>query len=181
MLRKLLLFLLIYILFGFTQDSGHFFPEIQCGTLDGKTMSFPTSLRGKYSILGFSMSNQAEESLKTWFKPVFYSFIYKPKKEVLFRTSYDVNLYFVSMYSESNNSGYSKAKAKYNVGLDKKLKPYILMFQGDMKSIQRKLAANSCSVPYIFLLNQKGEIVYQTQGNFSESKMMKIEDILDGF
>ena len=157
------------------------FPEMKCGSLEGKSMSFPTCLKGKYSILGFAMSNQAEQSLHTWFKPVFYSFIYKPKKEVLFGNEYDVNLFFVSMYSGSNNSGFAKAKAKYNAGLDDKLKPYVLMFKGDMKAVQKRLGIKSSSVPYIYLLDEQGKIVYETQGNFSESKMMKIDDILDGF
>ena len=75
----------------------------------------------------------------------------------------------------------SKAKAKYNAGLDEKLKPYVLLFKGDMKAFQKSLDVTSSSVPHVFLLDAKGVVVYQTQGNFSESKMMEIEDILDGF
>ena len=107
------------MMLSFTQDGGKSIPSFSCNGLTGKTASFPKCLKGKYSILGFAMSSKAEEGLKSWFKPVFYAFIYKPEKAVLFRTEYDVNLYFIPMFETANKAGYAKSKAKLNVGLDK--------------------------------------------------------------
>lgn len=180
-MRQVLIGVFLVVLCSFKNDSGKLITAMDCHSLSGKELSFPSCLKGKYSILGFAMTTQAGQSMQTWFKPVFYNFIYKPEKDVLFRTEYDVNLYFVAMFSESNNSGYLKAKTKLNEGLDTKLKPYVLMYKGDVKTAQKTLGIKSSSVPYIYVLNSEGRVVYKTQGAFTESKMMAIENVLDDF
>lgn len=163
------------------QDLPEIFPEMTCNTLEGKEVCIPKHTKGKYSLIGLAYSSKAEEQLKTWFKPVYYKFVYQPEKPVLFHEPYDVNLYFVPMFTGVQQLRTGSTVDKIKEQMDSKLHPYILIYKGDLKSYKNKLDFERRDVPYFFVLDEEGKIVYATSGEYSGEKMGKIEEVIDDF
>src|ERR1700749_4522952 len=95
----------IYMLlsvFVFAQN-GKLFPTVKGETLEGKVVSVPEDTKGKYTLIGMAYSQKSEDQLKTWFQPAFSAFIDKSKPS-LFEEKYDVNLYFIPMFTGVNKA-----------------------------------------------------------------------------
>ncbi len=157
------------------------FPEIKALTLDNKDVSIPASTKGKYTLVGMAYSRKAEENLKTWFKPVFYKFIYKPEKPGLFFENYDVNLYFIPMFTGFNQASHGSARNQMRARVDHKLHPYVLLYKGELKKYKDKLAIAKKDTPYFYVLDESGKIVFATSGPYSEAKITRVEEIIDDF
>src|ERR1041384_5925809 len=95
---KLLLLFSISFAGIFLADSpvGTQFPVLKGETLDDKTISIPNDTKGKSTILCLAYSKDAEEDLKTWYEPTYNKFIAKTE---LMSDAYDINLYFVPMFT----------------------------------------------------------------------------------
>ena len=73
--------------------------------------------------------------------------------------------------------GTAKRKALKNV--DPQLLPYILFYKGELKSYKEALDFEKRDIPYFFVLNELGKIVFATSGSFNESKLDAIEDVIE--
>ncbi|MGK0252130.1 MAG: flagellar basal body rod protein FlgG, partial [Gammaproteobacteria bacterium] len=62
--------------------------------------------------------------------------------------------------------------------VDKKLYPYILFYSGSIKDYKSKLDFDGKDVPYFYVLDENGKIVYNTSGMYTTSKMQEIVDRL---
>lgn len=160
---------------------GSSFPNMECTNLDDKAVQLPIATQGKYTLVGIAYSRKAEENLKTWFKPVFYKFIFKPENPPLFYEPYDVNLYFIPMFTGVSQATQGAARNKMRSQVDQKLHPYVLLYKGELARYRDALAFSSKDIPYFFVLDAAGKIVYATSGAYSEAKMAKVEEILDDF
>ena len=107
----LLLALLGLIQLGSHAQIGKQFPELKGITLEDKNITLPNDTKGKFTLLGLAYSKAAEQELLTWFQPVYSTFIEKAKPG-LFNESYDVNLYFVPMFTGVNQAASETARKK---------------------------------------------------------------------
>src|SRR5690606_40255941 len=83
----------------------------------------PADVAGKYTLLGLAYSKKSEDELNSWFQPVFEKFIQKNKG--LFEAfGYDVNVYFVPMFTGVNAAATGTAKKKAIKNIDPNLLPY---------------------------------------------------------
>lgn len=159
--------------------SGELFPPIEGSTLSDKHVSIPKDTKGKYSFIAVAGSRKAEESLNTWAEPLYYHFVPEARKNnQLFAMDYDVNLYFVPLFTGANKAFAGKARKQAIKHVDTRIHDYVLFFKGD-KKIKQSLGMKNKNEPYFFLLNDKGEIVYQTSGVYTDDKIAKVEEILD--
>jgi hypothetical protein len=155
------------------------FPKMQVHKLDEKAVVLPDETKGKYTLLGLAYSKEAEKDLVTWYQPVYETFIFKDKGGAFEVESYDVNLYFIPMFTGINQAAHSKVLNEMKENVDKTLWSYILLYKGELKLYKDELAMADKNLPYFYILNKNGEVVYKTSGKYSDEKMAEIEKLLE--
>ena len=93
--------------------------------------------------------------------------------------SYDVNVYFVPMFTGVNAAATGTAKRKAAKNIDPQLLPYVLFYRGELKSYKEALDFEKKDIPYFFVLDRHGKIVYATSGKYTEAKMHAIEESIE--
>jgi hypothetical protein len=160
------------------QIIGKSFPDMQAETVEDKIVTLPADVNGKYTLLGLAYSKKSEDELDTWFQPVFEKFI--QKNTGLFESfGYDVNVYFVPMFTGVNAAATGTAKRKAIKNVDPQVLPYILFYKGDLKPYKEALDFEKKDIPYFFVLDKDGKIVYATSGKYTLSKMNEVEEVLE--
>lgn len=160
------------------QVIGKTFPDMVAETVEDKTVSLPADVSGKYTLLGLAYSKKSEDELNGWFQPVFEKFIQK-NKGLFEGFGYDVNVYFVPMFTGVNAAATGTAKRKAIKNIDPQLLPYILFYKGELKPYKEALDFEKKDTPYFFVLDKQGKIVYATSGKYSKAKLDEVEDVLE--
>ncbi|MBX2964877.1 MAG: hypothetical protein KF845_01940 [Cyclobacteriaceae bacterium] len=179
---KTSILLFIVLMVGASQVSaqviGKTFPDIQAETVEDKVVKLPDDVQGKFTLLGLAYSKKSEDELNSWFQPVFEKFIQKNKG--LFESfGHDVNVYFVPMFTGVNAAATGTAKRKAIKNVDPQLLPYILFYKGELKTYKEALDFEKKDIPYFFVLDKNGTIVYATSGKYTKAKLDAIEDVLE--
>lgn len=154
------------------------FPEMKAETVEDKVVSLPEETKGKYSLIGLAYSKKSEDDLNTWFQPVFERFIQK-STGLMSGFTYDVNVYFIPMFTGVNAAAAGTAKRKAIKNIDPQLLPYILFYKGDLQPYKTALDFEKKDVPYFFVLDPDGNIIFSTSGKYSEAKMTQVESVLE--
>lgn len=163
----------------FAQDlEGQPFPEMETETVDDEVIVLPADVGDKYTLLGLAYSKKAEDDLNTWFSPIYHKFI-KEATGVFASFAYDINVYFVPMFTGVNAVATGKVKKKTAEELDPKLVPNILFYKGGLKDYKDALNLDNKKVPYIFIVDTDGNIAYATSGKYTQAKMDAIEEALE--
>ena len=92
---------------------------------------------------------------------------------------YDVNVYFVPMFTGVNAAATGTAKKKAAKDIDPQLLPYLLFYKGELKPYKEALDFEKKDIPYFFVLDAAGKIVYATSGKYTDEKMTKIEEVIE--
>lgn len=172
------LFLLCSTTAAFSQVLDKPFPEMTAETIDDVAMTLPADTKGKYTLLGLAYSKKSEDDLNTWFEPVYLKFI--AENEGLFSSfGYDVNVYFVPMFTGVKAAAAGSAKKKAAKNIDPKLHPHILFYKGEIKTYKEQLDFDKKDVPYFFVLDEYGTIIYATSGAFNTIKLDEIEELVE--
>ncbi len=160
------------------QVVGKIFPSMTAETVEDIKVTLPDDVKGKYTLLGLAYSKKSEDELNTWFEPVFSKFVQRTSG-LLEGMGYDVNVYFVPMFTGINAAATGTAKKKALKNMDPQLLPYILFYKGELKTYKEALDFERRDIPYFFVLDPFGKIVYATSGAFSEEKMDKVEEAIE--
>lgn len=181
----LLIFAVVLTTLAFKNDGsiiGQLFPPMECENYNGEKINLPLATKDKYTLLGMAFSNDAETDLKTWITPVYNKFISKPDNENAgaFDVSfdYDINLFFIPMFTGLNQLTSKSSKEKIRANTNKELYPHLLFYEG-AKTYKKELDFEKKDVPYFFVLDKTGKIVYATSGKYDSKKLDKIVDILE--
>jgi hypothetical protein len=174
----LLIFATVLTLSAMAQVTGKMFPAMEVETVEDKKVNLPQDVKGKYTLLGLAYSKKSEDELNSWFQPVFEKFIQKTKG-VLAGFTYDVNVYFVPMFTGINAAATGTAKRKAIKNIDPQLLPYVLFYKGELKPYKETLEFDKKDVPYFFVLDPTGKIVHATIGKYTDDKMDEIEAVLE--
>jgi hypothetical protein len=162
------------------QVVGKMFPSMEAETVEDKKVLLPADVKGKFTLLGLAYSKKAEDELNTWFSPIYEKFVRKAAKGGLFDDmGYDVNVYFVPMFTGVNAAATGTAKKKAIKNVDPELLPKILFYKGELKTYKEALDFEKKDTPYFFVLDKDGKIIHATSGKFTESKMSAIEEVLE--
>ena len=147
-------------------------------TMDDKKVNLPQDTKGKYTLLGLAYSKKSEDELHSWFNPIYKKFIQKTPGQ-LSTFDYDVNVYFVPMFTGmlTATTGIAKKKAMKNV--DPELQPHILFYKGELKKYKEELDFERRDIPYFFVLDTNGKIVFATDGAFTAAKLESIEAVIE--
>jgi predicted transcriptional regulator len=103
----------------------------------------------------------------------------EPDPNDIFATSYDIHLYFVPMLTGHKTVAYKKVMRKVREDTNPELYPHILFYKGQLNTYKDALKLEDKDVPYFFILDDNGQIVWKTSGSYSTSKMQEIIDQLD--
>jgi hypothetical protein len=161
------------------QVTGKLFPNMEAETVEDKKVMLPRDVGGKFTLLGLAYSKKAEDELNTWFSPVFEKFVRKHTGSLFEGMGYDVNVFFVPMFTGVNAAATGTAKKKALKNIDPQLLPNILFYKGELKPYKDALDFEKKDTPYFFVLNSDGKIVYATSGKFSEKKMDEVESAIE--
>ncbi|MBK5279573.1 MAG: hypothetical protein JJE09_11995 [Bacteroidia bacterium] len=160
------------------QVIGKMFPDMEAETVEDQKIKLPESTNGKYTLLGLAYSKKSEDELNSWFGPVFNKFIQK-SKGFLSGFEYDVNVYFVPMFTGVNAAATGTAKRKALKNIDPQLLPYILFYKGELKTYKDALDFEKRDIPYFFVLDPTGKIVFATSGAYTEDKLDQVEEVIE--
>lgn len=160
------------------QVVGKTFPDMEAETVEDKVVKLPADVQGKHTLLGLAYSKKSEDELNSWFQPVFEKFIQK-NKGLFEGFGYDVNVFFVPMFTGVNAAATGTAKRKAIKNVDPQLLPYILFYKGDLKPYKDALDFEKKDIPYFFVLDPSGKIVYATSGRYSVKKLDEVENVLE--
>ncbi len=161
--------------FAFTLNQGTTFPLMQGETLDGKTVSLPSVCRGKKAVIGLAYSEKAQEALASWHEPMFDKFV---AKVGMFDGDYDVRLFFVPMFIGLKQAAYQTTLKKLRSENRKDLYPYVVFYKGELEPYDSELGMKDKTLPYFFVLDEQGKILYNCTGGYSDKKMEDIEAAL---
>ncbi|MBI1770147.1 MAG: hypothetical protein HYR67_17400 [Bacteroidetes bacterium] len=171
-------FFVCFLLSAKSQIVGKQFPDMVAETVEDKKVSLPWDVKGKYTLLGLAYSKKSEEQLNTWFNPVFTTFIQKNTGQMA-TFNYDVNVFFVPMFTGINAAATGTAKRKAMKNINPQLLPHILFYKGELKKYKEELDFEKKDIPYFFILDADGKIVFATNGTYSDAKMESIEAVLE--
>ncbi len=161
---------------------GKMFPHMECENYNGAKIIIPEQTKGKYTLLGMAFSNDAEAELKSWISPVYNRFIVKAdaaEADVFdVKADYDVNLFFIPMFTGLNQLTSKQSKEKIKSHTDKELYDNLLFYEG-AKTYKEELDFEKKNIPYFFVLDKTGKIVYATSGKYDPKKLDKIIDIIE--
>ena len=171
--------LLIVIFSAQAQVVGKQFPRMEAENVEDKIVILPDDKQDKFTLVGLAYSKKSEDDLNTWFSPVYHKFIKEDGGGVFAGFGYDVNVFFVPMFTGVNAAASGTAKKKAAESLDERLLPNILFYKGQLKPYKEALELDKKDEPYLFVINMQGKIVYTTSGRFSEDKLSEIEEVLE--
>lgn len=163
---------------SFGQVVGKLFPQMTAETIEDKKVELPASVKGKYTLIGLAYSKKSESELNSWFQPVFGKFIQK-SNGLFSGFAYDVNVFFIPMFTGVNAAATGMAKKKAAKNIDPQLLPYVLFYKGELKAYKEALDFEKKDIPYFFVLDPQGKIVHATSGKYSEDKMEAIEESIE--
>ena len=167
------------VVFGLNAQVGDQFPELAAETVNDDLITLPNDTKDKFTLVGLAYSKKSEKDLETWLIPIYNKFVYKPEKPSLFSAyAYDINVFFIPMFTGINAAAQGTAKRQAIKNMDPKLHENVLFFKGQLKPYKNTLGFSKKDVPYFFVIDKSGKIVYATSGAFSESKMDEITDLL---
>jgi hypothetical protein len=172
---KLQALILIFLLIA-GLSSAQSLPEVSGETIENKNMTFPRDLMGKYSLLCFASSQKAQGDLESWLDPVYQKFI---AKTGIMDDMYDVNVFFMPVLTGTNLAFSTSIKNKFKEAAQEDLKSHVLFCNKDGKELLAKLNMEKSEVPYFFLLDKEGKIIYRTSGKYSDEKFDAIDDLIE--
>ena len=179
-MKRYILITLLTFAFGLSNAQiGNTFPEMEAESLTNEFYTLPADVSGKYSLIGLAYSKKAEDYLKGWFEPIYNQFIYKNPNPGPFDFSFDINTYFVPMFTGAKRPAYQKVMNKLKKTIDKRLQPNVLFYKGTLKGYKDALNFDGKDLPYFYVLDPEGKIVYATTGRYSRSKMQEITDAVE--
>lgn len=180
-MKKEILLLVVFCCFSLSlyAQLGDTFPAIEGETMEDQEITIPEDTRGKYTLVGMAFSKKSDDALQSWFKPVYERFLQDSGSAGLFADfAYDVNVYFVPMFSGIKKAAAGAAKRKALKRVDAELHPHILFYSGEIRSYRDALKLEEKNEPYFFVLDKNGKIVYATSGKYSARKMEEVETAL---
>lgn len=151
------------------------FPTLEGETAEGATITLPLKSAKEYTLIGIAYSQKAQPMLEEWYEPAYLRFI---AKHGLFAGAYDVDLFFVPLFVGVNKVAYEPSMKKFRKSAAPEVVDHVVFSKAELDPLKAALDMNEKDMPYFFVLDREGRIVYRTQGAFGEDKLEAIEEVL---
>lgn len=170
----LILALILFNQFAFGQTRQPF-PELEGELLEGGSIVLPNT-KDRPAVVGMAYSQKAEDDLKTWYQPMYDTFVLK---RGIFDHIYNNDLYMIPMFTGTKKIAYEAAMKKMREENRPDLFPHIIFYKGSLEPFASVLRMSDKKVPYLFVIDESGTVVYATSGKFTEKKKQAIEAALE--
>lgn len=158
---------------------GSVFPSMECYTTEGKKSNIPLQLKGKKSVLCLAYSQKAQEKLQGWLDASVHDLILRSNKPSLIpEEPFNIHAFFIAMFTGANQNFANAAETQIKKNVDAQLHPYILLYKGELESIKNTLKMDVHDDPYLFVLDEKGKVLYATHGAYTEKAMDEIQELI---
>jgi hypothetical protein len=175
-MKKILFPILMIASIFATAQEGNPFPAIDAANLNDKSISLPIDTKGKFTLVGVAFSEDAQNDLYTWGAPVYDLFL---DENGLNAMVYDVNVHLVLLFTGVNKAAYNKAEKMIKEGTTDTYRENILFYKGEMGDLRDELAMEDRKVPYLYVLDKEGTIIYTTSGRYTRKKMDEISELVE--
>ena len=155
--------------------SGQRFPTLSGETATGRTVELPAVGPKGFTIVGMAYSKKAGPLLEEWYEPAYLRFV---AKHGLFASAYDADLYFIPLFVGANKAAYEPSLRKFRKSASPEIVDHVVFCRENGDEVIEALEMNDKDVPYFFILDAEGTIVYRTQGAFTEAKLEAMEAVL---
>ncbi len=154
------------------------FPNLHCETLADKALNIPADVKGKKTVICLAMSPKAEKMLRDWNNPLYNSLVGSGMGGLMGGRMYDVNLCFVGMLKGIAKLGLNEAKKQSKKEISPKQYNYFMVSDDDVKALMNGLNISDVKEPHFFVLDADGQVIFHTQGEFSDNKLNSITEML---
>lgn len=142
--------------------SGNRFPTIEAYNLAGKLVSIPRDCKGKPTLISIAFVEKAQLQIDTWAKPFMQQFV-----------NNSMAYYYEIPMINVENRWYQKyidwgMRSSLPAGMHSK----VMTYYGDLEPYRKALQLNDINKAYIFLLNEKGDMIYRNEG-FAQPTQLK--------
>ncbi|UZR94627.1 hypothetical protein [Chondrinema litorale] len=175
---KLIVLSLLLPISVFAQN-GKKFPSIEGETLKDRKVVLPQDTKGKYTLIAVAYSKKSDELLKGWYSPMYRTFVEPPEVAFIPTDDYDVNMYFVALLKGIYKVADNKISNKMKSGIDAKFHKNMVIYTGKINDYKKQLNLGQKDLPYFFVLDKNGNIVYHTQGAYSDKKLYEIQSAIE--
>lgn len=175
MMRKLTTLLAFVCVMLQAQAQTKAFPPLAGETAKGVAIELPRTGGAKWTLVGIAYSQKASPILEEWYEPAYLRFV---AKHGLFAGSYDVDVFFVPLFAGLNKATYEPSMKKFRKSASPEIIDHVLFSKSELEPLKNALGMNEKDVPYFFLVDRSGHIVYRTEGRFTDDKLEAIEDLL---
>lgn len=155
--------------------SGQRFPSLSGETATGRSVELPATGSGGFTIVGMAYSKKAGPQLEEWYEPAYLRFV---AKHGLFASAYEADLYFVPLFVGANKAAYEPSLKKFRKSASPEIVDHVVFCRENGEALIDALEMKEKDVPYFFILDEQGTIVYRTQGAFTEAKLEAMEAVL---
>lgn len=155
----------------FAQNS---FPSVITETIQGETVNVPQAFEGSFVFIGIGTGKKAEDELKTWQVPVYNKFI---AKTGLMDNMYDVKVCFLPLFTGAMKMAKNQVVQKLQENNEKLILDNVYVYSGEREPFVN-FGVDDKKQPYFYLLNPKGEVVWEGKGSFRQIYFDRIEEIL---
>lgn len=152
------------------------FPQISAESVKGKTLEIPTALNGTKSIVFLAFTAEAENKLKHWYEPVYMMFLDQSGFNAM---AYDCEVKLMMMFTGASQGAANKIIDNIKKNVDPSMAEMLLFYQGNFSEQMNALGLKKKDDCYVFVLDEKGNILLQETGNYSESKLDKIASLVE--
>ncbi len=145
-------------------------------TISNKKVEIPLIQKDKFSLLFFAISPKSQKDLESWLDPIYQKYI---AKTGIMDDAFDVNVFFVPLIKSTNTSLIELVKRKFRENTQEDFKSHILFLDTPSEKIISDLRLTDQNIPYIFLLNKEGKILFRSSGAYSDEKFDQIDEMIE--
>ncbi|MFT6175087.1 MAG: hypothetical protein ACJAZC_001013 [Cryomorphaceae bacterium] len=150
------------------------FPSVTTETIQGETVNVPQVFEGSFVFIGIGTGKKAEEELKTWQVPVYNKFV---AKTGLMDNMYDVKVCFLPLFTGAMKMAKNQVVQKLQENNEKLVLDNVYVYSGEREPFVN-FGVDDKKQPYFYLLNPKGEVLWEGKGSFRQTYFDRIEEIL---
>jgi hypothetical protein len=169
-----ILFLLMFVVSSISQTFAQKqVPTIESFNVSMEKINFPVIDHALSQVVLISFNRNAEKEASTWIDPLVQKFV---RKSGLLDAMFEANLYSLSFLSESEFLQVKLAEDRLKSEIPTELHSATLFTHASKDSLKQILSGKS-SV-YVAVISSSGKLLGFVQGDFSEDKMEKIEQLI---
>lgn len=155
---------------------GSVFPLLEAEDLQGREVNLPEAFEKEYALVGLARSKKAEEDLGSWQKPIYNKFV---AKTGMMDAVFDVDVFFIPVFAGASKAAKGKVVKKLRENNEALVADHLLVYAGSSDPMDA-LKMSDKKVPYFYLTNAEGVVLWSASGRFRQKHMDEIENVLTG-